>query len=163
MNVTVIASNRRKSADCVTARPPCVMLKLPPTTANYVADRRVRTTIIRKARTVAAIILSISLRSFSALFRLVCSNTCAHLVQEGRHSIIRRVRLLNSHLATTVPPIYLGGYSALASSVSSVSIGSELSGAAISRTVCSISAAIFAFSFRKRFEFSRPCPSRVSP
>jgi|TARA_B100000315_G_C14450425_1_gene528837 hypothetical protein len=57
-NATVIANNRRGSADCVTARPLCVMLNTAPATANYVADRLVRKMKIRKARTVAAIILS---------------------------------------------------------------------------------------------------------
>ncbi len=197
MNVTVIARNRRVRAGSVTARPLCVMLNIPPETANYVADRPVRKMKIRKARIVAAIILSISLRSFSARFSLVYSNTCARLVRERRHSIIRRVRLLSFGLATTPCRRFLpaavathtgrprsptaagrqlvrvgmitcgcslsGGYFAPASSSSSVSIGSGLCGAAISRTAFSISAATSAFSFKDRFEFSRPCPNRVSP
>ncbi len=108
MNVTVIARNRRFRAGSVTPRPLCVMLNIPPEPANYVADRPVRKMKIRKARIVAAIILSISLRSFSARFSLVYSNTCAHLVRERRHSIIRRVRLPSFGLATTVPPISPG-------------------------------------------------------
>ena len=196
-NATVIASNRRASADCVTARPPCVMLNTPPATANYVADRLVRKMKIRKARTVAAIILSFGLRSFSTRFRFFYSNTCAHLVRERRHSIIRRLHPPISGLATTVPPIYPSGYcrphraalitpgcqprqslgvrmiasgcgptysySALGSSSSSMSPGSELYGAVISLTAFSISAATSVLSFRKLFEFSRPCPNRVSP
>ena len=84
------------------------MLNVPQTTTNYVAERPLRRMKIRKARTGAAIILSISLRSFSARFQLVYSNTCAPLVRKRRHSIIRRVCLQSSGLATTVPPISPG-------------------------------------------------------
>ena len=152
---------------------------------------------IRNARTVAAIILSISLRSFSDLILIVYSNTCARLVRERRHSIIQRVHPPISGLATTVPLIYpsgycrphwaapitpgcqprqslgvrmiasgcspTGGYSALGSSSSSISTGSGLYGAVISLIAFSISAATSALSLRKLFEFSRPCPNRVSP